>query len=25
MKKLLMKLPLIRKEILGEDILQYPE
>ncbi|WP_449388304.1 polysaccharide biosynthesis protein [Chryseobacterium lineare] len=25
MKKLLMKLPLIRKEVLGEDILQYPE
>lgn len=25
MKKLLLKLPLIRKEILGEDILQYPE
>ncbi|WP_374460814.1 polysaccharide biosynthesis protein [Chryseobacterium taeanense] len=25
MKKLLMKLPLIRKEVLGEDIMQYPE
>lgn len=25
MKKLLMKLPLIRKEILGEDIMQYPD
>ena len=25
MKKLLLKLPLIRKEILGEDVLQYPD
>lgn len=25
MKKLLLKLPLIRKEVLGEDIMQYPE
>src|SRR5690606_34544341 len=25
LKKLLLKLPLIRKEILGEDILQYPQ
>ncbi len=25
MKQLLLKLPLIRKEILGEDILQYPD
>lgn len=25
MKKLLMKLPLIRKEVLGEDIMQYPD
>lgn len=25
MKKLLMKLPLIRKEVLGEDIIQYPD
>lgn len=25
MKKLLMKLPLIRKEVLGEDITQYPD
>lgn len=25
MKKLLLKLPLIRKEILGEDIMQYPD
>lgn len=25
MKKLLLKLPLIRKEVLGEDIMQYPD
>lgn len=25
MKKLLLKLPLIRKEILGEDVMQYPD
>jgi len=25
MKKLLLKLPLIRKEVLGEDVAQYPE
>ncbi len=25
MKKLLMKLPLIRKEVLGEDVMQYPD
>lgn len=25
MKKLLLKLPLIRKEVLGEDVLQYPD
>ncbi|MDY3389963.1 polysaccharide biosynthesis protein [Riemerella anatipestifer] len=25
MKKLLLKLPLIRKEVLGEDVMQYPE
>lgn len=25
MKKLLLSLPLIRKEVLGEDVLQYPE
>lgn len=25
MKKLLLKLPLIRKEVLGEDVMQYPD
>lgn len=25
MKKLMLKLPLIRKEVLGEDVMQYPE
>lgn len=25
MKKLLLKLPLVRKEVLGEDLLQYPD